>query len=71
MLKANLPFRKLLTEKHPPHLFLSSWDGETVIPLTGLQTQTQLWKAMDSLLSKYYRSDTKRALKELAKLLNS
>ncbi len=70
VLKQNHPFRKLFAQEHPPHLFLASWDGATVIPMTGLQTQSQLWKSMDVLLKQHYKKDSKSALKELAKLLN-
>lgn len=70
VLKANHPFRNLFTEKHPPHLFLASWDGSNIVPMDGLQSQSQLWKSMEKLLKQHYKKDHKKALKELAKLLN-
>jgi len=70
VLKANHPFRQLFTQKHPPHLFLASWDGSTVIPMTGLQSQGVLWKNMEKMLKAHYKKDSKRAVKEVIKLLS-
>ena len=69
VLKEDHTFNQLFKGKRPPHLFLASADGTTMMPLPGDQSQSDLWKTMEVLLAKQYRGDIKRATKEVFKLL--
>jgi hypothetical protein len=63
-------YHELFGSEKPPHLFVASADGETFIPLSGAQSQAELWKAMNKVLKSAYKSDPNRAIKEFRKLLD-
>ena len=64
------PLRSLFAKKHPPHLYVATRDGATVIELPGNQTPSQVWKAMSSILRQTYKSDPNRRVKQLLAVLN-
>jgi hypothetical protein len=67
-MKANHPFHNLFDGEHPPHLFLCRHDGTGAIPMTGGQSQAELWQAMVGLLRECYTRDPEVAIKEWLKL---
>ncbi len=72
VLKENHPFTRLFSEypaKSMPHLFLVSRDGSKAIPLKGDQSQTELWKAMESVIAVDYKKKYEPSLKEVKKIL--
>lgn len=69
VLEENHPFHALFGEEHPPHLFLSRWDGSDVIPLRGDQSRTELWDSMYAMLDRCYRGDAREAVKEIEKII--
>ena len=68
VMKANHPFHNLFAGEHPPHLFLCRHDGTGAIPMTGGQSQAELWQAMTGLLRECYTRDAEVAIKEWLKL---
>lgn len=64
------PFRNVFPPASEPcHLFLASADGSNYVPLSGAQSQSDLWTAMQDLLRKEYENDPERAVDDLMKLL--
>lgn len=63
-------FHSLFGDENPPHLFVASADGKTIVPLSGAQSQAELWRAMTKVLKSAYKSDPNRAVKEFRKLLD-
>ncbi|KAA3612417.1 MAG: hypothetical protein DWQ01_04525 [Planctomycetota bacterium] len=63
------PFRNVFEKENPCHLFLASADGSSFIPLSGAQSQSDLWDAMNAILKVEYKKDPDRAVKDLMKLL--
>jgi hypothetical protein len=70
VLDADHAFRKLFPDEHPPHLFLCRYDGTGVVPMSGQQSQAELWQAMTSLLAEDYTGDPEVAVKGLLRVLN-
>ena len=70
VLDADHPFRNLFDEEHPPHLFLCRHDGSEPVALYGQQTQSQLWSAMERLISREYEGDPRSAVRGLLRVLN-
>ncbi len=70
VLASDHPFRNTFDEKDPTHLFLASWDGKTVIPMSGVYTQRDLWDAMNSILGNAYERDPEQALDEWRRILD-
>ncbi len=64
------PFHALFADKHPPHLFVSDYDGSNAIPLKGDQSRSELWAAMDSVLERSYKKSPQKALRELNKIIS-
>ncbi|MBT3339775.1 MAG: hypothetical protein HOM34_01655 [Planctomycetes bacterium] len=64
------PFHALFEDKHPPHLFVSDYDGSNAIPLKGDQSRTELWEAMDSVLERSYKKSPQKAIRELNKIIS-
>lgn len=64
------PVHSLFAERHPPHLYVATRDGATVIELPGSQTRSQVWKAMSSILRQTHKSDPNRRVKQLLAMLN-
>lgn len=64
------PLHALFAGKSPPHLFTVTADGKGRVDLDGRQSQSQLWRAMSSVLRKAYRKDPDAALKTLLNLLD-
>lgn len=62
-------FHALFDEEHPPHLFLSQWDGADPVLLKGDQSRTELWDAMNTVLSRSYLGDAKAATAEIEKIV--
>lgn len=65
--EANHPFHELFPDGS--HLFFCQADGSMRTGLDGMQTQTQLWKAMSGQLSAAYEGSHEPPLKELVQLL--
>ncbi len=64
------PFRKLFKEKHPPHLFISTWDGKNVVEFSGRQTQSQLQQKMVKLIRQAYEKKPAPAIKAMLRFLS-
>lgn len=62
-------FHNLFNEKHPPHLFVSKWDGSEHIPLRGDLSRTELIDNLHTMLGLTYSKGTKPRVKELKNLL--
>jgi hypothetical protein len=69
VLEENHPFHALFGDEHPPHLFLSRWDGSDVIPLRGDQSRTELWDSMYAMLGRSSLGDAREAVKEIEKIV--
>ncbi|MDP6962638.1 MAG: hypothetical protein QGF46_00570 [Planctomycetota bacterium] len=63
------PFHALFEGNHPPHLFVSRWDGSNAIPLRGDLSRSELLGNMYTMLKAEYKKDAKKATKEIVKLL--
>jgi hypothetical protein len=70
VLEPDHPFRNLFDGGEPPHLFVSSSDGSVQLPLSGQQSQTELWNALDEVLDASYEKDAERAVQQTYKLLD-
>lgn len=69
VLRDDHPFRELFPREQPPHLLLTRVDGAHEIPLSGAQTQTDLWEAMHNMLRLDYQKDPEKAVKEIMNIL--
>lgn len=63
-------FHALFEGRSPPHLFLATADGRTLVEFDGQQSQAALWKAMTKVLRAAYRKDPDAAVKALQKVLD-
>jgi hypothetical protein len=63
-------YHTLFGSEDPPHLFVASADGQTIIKLSGAQSQAELWKAMNKVLKSAYKKSPDKAVKEFRKLLD-
>jgi hypothetical protein len=63
------PYHNLFPEEHPPHLFVSKWDGTDPIPLKGDLSRTELTKNLYEMLDLTYTKKAKPRVKELKKIL--
>ena len=64
------PFRNLFKQKHPPHLFLSTWDGKDIVEFSGQQTQSQLQRQMVRLIGQAYEKKPAPAVKAMLRFLS-
>jgi hypothetical protein len=62
-------FHTLFEGDHPPHLFVSRWDGSNPIALRGDLSRSELLGNMYATLKAEYKKDAKKAGKEIAKLM--
>ena len=70
VLQSDHTFNAFFEGERPPHLFLASADGTTVVPMPGTQSQSELWEQMTTMLRQSYERDPKRAIKEIIKILS-
>jgi hypothetical protein len=63
------PFHNLFNEKHPPHLFVSKFDGTEHIPLKGDLSRSELISNLYTMLDMTYEKQAKPRIKKLKKLL--
>jgi len=63
------PYHNLFNEKHPPHLFVSKWDGTAHIPLEGDLSRGELTDNLYTMLGMTYDGKAKPRVKKLKKLL--
>ena len=63
------PYHNLFNEKHPPHLFVSKWDGTAHIPLKGDLSRGELTDNLYAMLGMTYDGKAKPRVKKLKKLL--
>ncbi len=70
VLEDNHPFHGLFEEEHPPHLFISRWDGSDAIPLEGDRSKSELWDNMTRMLDSEYLGNSKKALKKLEMVMS-
>tara|TARA_R110000824_G_scaffold135156_1_gene298260 strand:+ start:7841 stop:8521 length:681 start_codon:yes stop_codon:yes gene_type:complete len=63
------PFHNLFNEEHPPHLFVSKWDGTEHIPLMGDLSRSELTDNLYTMLEMTYSKKAKPRVKQLKKLL--
>jgi hypothetical protein len=63
------PFHALFAQEHPPHLFLARPDGTGVVPMSGEQSQAELWQAMSGMLKDFYARDPEVAIKDWLKIM--
>jgi hypothetical protein len=64
------PFRNLFAGDEPPHLFVTRRDGSLSLPLSGQQSQTELWAALEEVLDAEYEVDAEKAVKRIYRLLD-
>ncbi|TAH34351.1 MAG: hypothetical protein EYC70_15500 [Planctomycetota bacterium] len=69
VLREDHPFRHVFPEEEPPHLLLARRDGSSAIPLSGAQSQGDLWDSMHAALRADYAKDPEKAVNEILKLL--
>jgi hypothetical protein len=62
-------FHTLFEGDHPPHLFVSRWDGSNPIALRGDLSRSELLGNMYATLKTEYKKDARKAAKEITKLL--
>ena len=62
-------FHTLFEGDHPPHLFVSRWDGSNPIALRGDLSRSELLGNMHETLKAEYKKDAKKAAKEITKLM--
>ena len=70
VLQDDHPFRNLFDDDEPAHLFVATADGSKELPLSGEQSQTELWNALASVLDLTYEDDPERAVQRIYKLLD-
>lgn len=70
VLEQSHPFRKLFKQKHPPHLFISTWDGKGIVEFSGQQTQSQLQQKMVKLIDQAYDKKPAPAVKAMLRFLS-
>jgi hypothetical protein len=70
VLQPEHPLHALFAGMAPAHLFTCTLDGRTRVDLDGSQSQSQLWRAMTTVLRKAYRRDPEAAVRGLQKLLD-
>ncbi|MFT7516448.1 MAG: hypothetical protein ACI84O_000229 [Myxococcota bacterium] len=63
------PFNALFDGDHPPHLFVSAWDGSGPIALRGDLSRSELLGNMYATLKSEYKNDAKKAVKEIVKIM--
>jgi len=63
------PFAALFPDKKPPHLFVCSPDGSNLISLDGEQSRSELWDAMEDVLKIEYKKSSKKAVRNILKLM--
>lgn len=66
----NHTFHNLFAGKHPPHLFLATHNGDTIIPLDGQQGQSKLWADMKRVLRSAYERDPEKAIAKIFRLMS-
>jgi len=71
VLKDTHSYHNLFSEEHPPHLFVSRWDGSDHIPLKGDLSRSELTENLYTILDKTYREKAKPRVKRLKKILYS
>ncbi len=64
-------FRGYDWKDNVPHFFLLAHPGATPVAFTGQQTQTQLWKGMQDVLSERYTKDAAKAVKAWLSVLDA
>jgi vacuolar-type H+-ATPase subunit I/STV1 len=64
------PFHNLFLQEQPEHLFVSSVDGVTHVPLESQNSRVELWQSMQDLLSIEYAKRPDSSLKKIAMLLD-
>tara|TARA_R100000458_G_scaffold21140_1_gene18914 strand:+ start:1142 stop:1861 length:720 start_codon:yes stop_codon:yes gene_type:complete len=69
VLEKNHSYHNLFSEKHPPHLFVSRWDGSDHIPLKGDLSRVELVENLYEILDKTYKDKAKPRIKKLKKIL--
>ncbi len=70
VLEADHPFRNLFDGEQPPHLVVMSRDGSLVRPLSGQQSQTELWSALEDVLAAAYEGEPGRSVQRIVPLLD-
>ena len=59
------PFHELFAGEAPAHLFVARWNGAERLDLNGAQSRTELWGAMERLLTSEYVEKSDVALDSL------
>jgi len=62
-------YHNLFNEEHPPHLFVSRWDGSDHIPLKGDLSRVELTGNLYIILDKTYKDKAEPRVKKLKKIL--
>jgi len=70
VLQDDHPFSNLFDDDEPAHLFVATADGEKELPLSGEQSQTELWNALSEVLDLTYEDNPERAVQRIYKLLD-
>ncbi len=70
VLEEDHPFHALFAGEKPAHLFLSLADGSQRRDLSGAQSRTELWKAMEEQLALVYAGEPDQALGKLSRILD-
>lgn len=64
------PWHALFADKNPPHLIVTTWDGEHVDPFDGRQTQRTLMISLHRVLKKEYKKSAEQALSSWLRILS-
>jgi hypothetical protein len=70
VLEDDHPFRNLFDDDKPAHLFVATADGSSAFPLSGQQSQTELWNAMTEVLEDVYTDDPQDRIQGMYKILD-
>lgn len=64
------PLHSLFRGPRPPHFFLATWDGKTILPFRGKQSSNALWGAMRRVLRADYVRDPTQVVDRWLRLLD-
>ncbi len=70
VLQNDHPFYELFGHDDPEHLFVSSPDGSSKVPLESDTSRTELWDDMTRLLTLSYKQDTRPVIRAMQKSLD-
>lgn len=70
VVEENHPWHALFAGDKPPHIFMTTWDGQAAVTLDGLQTQKLLWSSLAKVLRTDYQKDAQGAVRNWLRVLD-